>query len=109
MHAVPDLNPSFQANGIPGLLSKEGFNVAWTQYQALVVDKLNVLTAGTFSWLTTGQACCSCADVSSRYGTWLTWARRDGLGAQGRQDNRNQLFARSCPRTTLQLCLDGAQ
>lgn len=29
------------------MLSPEGYDIAWTQYQGYVVDKLNRLTAGT--------------------------------------------------------------
>lgn len=29
------------------MLSPEGFDISWTQYQGYVVDKLNRLTAGT--------------------------------------------------------------
>ncbi|TVY87660.1 37S ribosomal protein, mitochondrial [Lachnellula willkommii] len=46
LHNVPILNHNFN-NGVPGLLSPAGFDMAWTQYQALMVEKLNVLTAET--------------------------------------------------------------
>jgi Fe-Mn family superoxide dismutase len=36
----------FKANGIPELLSPEAFDFAWTQYQTLLIDKLNLLTQG---------------------------------------------------------------
>ncbi|KAH7417265.1 Manganese/iron superoxide dismutase [Cadophora sp. MPI-SDFR-AT-0126] len=42
---VPEINPNFN-NGIPGLLSPAGFDIAWTQYQGLMVEKLNNLIAG---------------------------------------------------------------
>lgn len=45
LHNVPILNHNFN-NGVPGLLSPAGFDMAWTQYQALMVEKLNILTAG---------------------------------------------------------------
>lgn len=38
----------FKKNGVPELLSPEGFDFAWTQYQTLLVDKLNLLTQGEF-------------------------------------------------------------
>lgn len=41
----------FKENGIPGLLSREGFDFAWTQYQTFIVDKLNLLTQGEFRYL----------------------------------------------------------
>ncbi|KAI0845141.1 manganese and iron superoxide dismutase [Daldinia vernicosa] len=46
IHHVPhlDINPE---DGVPGLLSPGGFDFAWTQYQQLVVERLNILTAGT--------------------------------------------------------------
>lgn len=45
LHHVPLLTHDF-SNGVPGLLSAPGFDIAWTQYQSLMVEKLNVLTAG---------------------------------------------------------------
>jgi hypothetical protein len=45
LHSVPPLTHNFQ-EGVPGLLSPNGFDMAWTQYQNLMVEKLNVLTAG---------------------------------------------------------------
>jgi superoxide dismutase len=39
----------FKKNGVPELLSPEGFEFAWTQYQTLLVDKLNLLTQGETS------------------------------------------------------------
>jgi Fe-Mn family superoxide dismutase len=33
-------------NGIPGLLTPEGFRLAYTDYQTLMLEKLNALTAG---------------------------------------------------------------
>jgi hypothetical protein len=47
LHQVPVLNHDFSADGVPGLLGPAGFDVAWTQYQSLMVEKLNTLTAGT--------------------------------------------------------------
>ncbi|KAF4636091.1 hypothetical protein G7Y89_g1987 [Cudoniella acicularis] len=45
LHRVPLLAHEF-SKGVPGLLSPSGFDVAWTQYQKLMIDKLNLLTAG---------------------------------------------------------------
>ncbi|KAH0551685.1 hypothetical protein GP486_007097 [Trichoglossum hirsutum] len=49
LHHVPPLThgESFKRDGIPGVLSAEGYEIAWLQYQRLMVDKLNLLTAGT--------------------------------------------------------------
>ncbi|KAL2013278.1 hypothetical protein VTN00DRAFT_803 [Thermoascus crustaceus] len=49
LHLVPQLTHDkfFKENGIPGLLSREGFDFAWTQYQTFIVDKLNLLTQDT--------------------------------------------------------------
>ncbi|WEW59705.1 superoxide dismutase [Emydomyces testavorans] len=49
LHSVPKLmyDDSFRENGISDLLSPEGFDMAWTQYQGLMVEKLNLMTAGT--------------------------------------------------------------
>ena len=45
LHNVPPLTHDF-TNGVPGLLSPAGFDIAWTQYQSLMVEKLNNLTVG---------------------------------------------------------------
>jgi Fe-Mn family superoxide dismutase len=42
---VPSLGTDY-TDGVPGLLSPAAFDMAWTQYQSLMVEKLNVLTAG---------------------------------------------------------------
>ncbi|TPX22664.1 hypothetical protein DIZ76_014542 [Coccidioides immitis] len=49
VHSVPTLmyDATFRENGVSELLSPEGYDMAWTQYQGMVVDKLNLLTAGT--------------------------------------------------------------
>ena len=45
LHQVPV--PEFSsARGIPGLLSRDGFHLAYTDYMQLLVDKLNALVAG---------------------------------------------------------------
>lgn len=47
MHNVPLLAHNFrELGGVPGLLGEEGFNIAWTQYMAHLMEKLNLLTAG---------------------------------------------------------------
>ncbi|KAF9880033.1 superoxide dismutase [Colletotrichum karsti] len=46
MHAIPQLAHDFSA-GVPGLLSADGFDMAWTKYMTLTLDKLNALIAGT--------------------------------------------------------------
>ncbi|ROW11585.1 hypothetical protein VMCG_01319 [Cytospora schulzeri] len=38
---------SFEKNGVPGLLSPEAFEAAYTNYQGWALDKLNSLTEGT--------------------------------------------------------------
>lgn len=48
-HSVPPLaglEKSFEENGVPGLFSNEGFKQAWLDYQGMITDKLNSLTAG---------------------------------------------------------------
>jgi superoxide dismutase, Fe-Mn family len=45
IHSVPNIGYS-GAGGIPGMLSPDGFDIAWTQYMTFVVEKLNALTAG---------------------------------------------------------------
>ncbi|KAI9729571.1 MAG: hypothetical protein M1834_006767 [Cirrosporium novae-zelandiae] len=46
---VPQLQheETFQKNGIPGLISPEGFSMAWTEYEGFMVHKLNLLISGT--------------------------------------------------------------
>ncbi|KAM3543466.1 hypothetical protein ARSEF1564_003613 [Beauveria bassiana] len=46
MHHVPNLTHDF-SNGIPTLMSPGGFSIAWSEYMAFTVEKLNALTAGT--------------------------------------------------------------
>ncbi|BCS24808.1 mitochondrial 37S ribosomal protein mS42 [Aspergillus puulaauensis] len=49
LHQVPSLNHGayFKENGVPELLSPEGYDFSWTQYQSLLVNKLNLLTQDT--------------------------------------------------------------
>ncbi|TKA70283.1 hypothetical protein B0A55_06740 [Friedmanniomyces simplex] len=48
LHHVPPLefDETFKTKGIPGLISQHGYRIAWTDYQSLMVQKLNELTAG---------------------------------------------------------------
>ncbi|KAK1973032.1 superoxide dismutase [Colletotrichum eremochloae] len=46
LHHVPGLAHDFK-NGVPGLLSADGYDMAWKQYMTLILDKLNALIAGT--------------------------------------------------------------
>ncbi len=45
VHSAPSLTHDFR-EGVPGLLSPQGFDMAWTQYQSLMLEKLSNLTAG---------------------------------------------------------------
>ncbi|KAJ5784550.1 uncharacterized protein N7503_009762 [Penicillium pulvis] len=49
LHRIPQLQNEkyYKENGIPEFMSPEGFDFAWTQYQNLLVDKLNLLTQDT--------------------------------------------------------------
>ncbi|KAI0383688.1 manganese and iron superoxide dismutase [Hypomontagnella monticulosa] len=47
IHEVPRLDQFNPEEGVPGLLSPGGFDMAWTQYMQLVTERLNALTAGT--------------------------------------------------------------
>lgn len=49
LHTVPGLSiaGSPSTEGIRGLLSEDGFNLAYTQYMQFATEKLNALTAGT--------------------------------------------------------------
>jgi hypothetical protein len=49
IHRLPPLE-QFQ-NGIPGLLTPDGFRIAWTEYQGMMLEKLNALTVGTYTRL----------------------------------------------------------
>jgi len=49
IHQIPHnvakkFNPE---EGVPGLLTADGFDIAWTQHMTLMMEKLNALTAGT--------------------------------------------------------------
>ncbi|GJC84160.1 37S ribosomal protein S26, mitochondrial [Colletotrichum liriopes] len=46
LHYVPQLAHDFK-QGVPGLLSADGYDMAWNQYMTVVLDKLNALIAGT--------------------------------------------------------------
>ncbi|KAK3715735.1 hypothetical protein LTR37_006960 [Vermiconidia calcicola] len=48
LHHVPPLtyDETFKRDGVPGLFSPTGYQIAWTTYQNLMVQKLNELTAG---------------------------------------------------------------
>jgi Fe-Mn family superoxide dismutase len=53
LNSVPGLSHDYK-HGVPGLLSEGGFDLAWTQYQQYVIERLNSLTAGMDShtvWL----------------------------------------------------------
>lgn len=45
LRTLPMLNHDF-SNGVPGLLSAAGYDMAWTQYQSLMIQKLDALTVG---------------------------------------------------------------
>ncbi|KAI0136611.1 putative 37S ribosomal protein [Xylariales sp. AK1849] len=46
LHSVPLLSYT-ATQGIPNLLTRDGFNLAWEEYMAFVTEKLNILTEGT--------------------------------------------------------------
>lgn len=47
-HGIPVLanQPELNQNGIPGLLSKKAFDIAYNQYQGHLVESLNLMTSG---------------------------------------------------------------
>ncbi|KAK3337167.1 putative 37S ribosomal protein [Cercophora scortea] len=45
-HTVNPLEHNFE-KGIPGFLTANAFSIAWTEYQSLMIKKLNSLVAGT--------------------------------------------------------------
>lgn len=45
VHSVPKLDHDFD-EGVPGLLSADGYHMAWTEYMNYTLDKLNALIAG---------------------------------------------------------------
>ena len=48
LHGVPTLSSgqTYQQHGVPDLISPEGYDLAWNQYQGLMIDKLNEMTQG---------------------------------------------------------------
>ncbi|KAG6013386.1 hypothetical protein E4U54_006823 [Claviceps lovelessii] len=46
LHGIPTLPHDYSA-GVPGLMSSDGFAIAWSDYMTLMLEKLNALTAGT--------------------------------------------------------------
>lgn len=48
LHSVATLTDDkrFETNGVPGLISPEGFDFAYTTYQAWVLSKLNEMVTG---------------------------------------------------------------
>ncbi|KOS18953.1 37S ribosomal protein S26 [Escovopsis weberi] len=48
LHSVPELpHSSYSKDGIPNLMSPDGFKLAWTDYMTFTLDKLNALVVGT--------------------------------------------------------------
>jgi superoxide dismutase, Fe-Mn family len=47
-HQIPALphDETYAEHGVDGLLSPEGFDLAWTQYQSMMIEKLNIMTMG---------------------------------------------------------------
>jgi len=48
-HNVPALThgQKFVNDGVGGMMSPDGYDIAWTQYQGYTVQRLNELTVGT--------------------------------------------------------------
>lgn len=48
VHRIPQLqfDAYYTKNGIPEFMSPEAFDFAWTQYQSILIEKLNLLTQG---------------------------------------------------------------
>ena len=44
-HTLPELNLN-ESHGVPGLLSPQGFKLAWTDYQRLLLTRLNSMVQG---------------------------------------------------------------
>ncbi|KAI1142769.1 manganese and iron superoxide dismutase [Hypoxylon sp. FL0543] len=47
IHHVPPLKQFDPEEGVPNLLSPQGFDIAWTQYMQYIIERLNATTAGT--------------------------------------------------------------
>lgn len=47
LHRVPAL-PHDYSQGVPNLMSRSGFQIAWTENMSMLLEKLNALTAGSF-------------------------------------------------------------
>ncbi|KDN61762.1 putative superoxide dismutase [Colletotrichum sublineola] len=70
LHHVPGLAHDFK-NGVPGLLSADGYDMAWKQYMTLILDKLNALIAASDSrwtpWTPHGSTSdCPCPPQANR-------------------------------------------
>jgi Fe-Mn family superoxide dismutase len=63
IHHIPPLSHDF-TDGVPGLLSAGGFDMAWNQYMSLMMEKLNNLTASTSCLSTAVPSVCHCPFVS---------------------------------------------
>jgi Fe-Mn family superoxide dismutase len=50
MHSIAPLEYNMKGeasnNGVGDFLSRDGFNIAWTQYQTHLLERLNAMTAG---------------------------------------------------------------
>lgn len=47
LHRVPAL-PHDYSQGVPNLMSRSGFQIAWTENMSMLLEKLNALTVGSF-------------------------------------------------------------
>jgi len=47
-HRLPTLphDETYGEHGVDNFLSPEGFDLAWTQYQSMMIEKLNAMTIG---------------------------------------------------------------
>ncbi len=47
-HRLPTLphDETYSEHGVDGFLSPEGYDLAWTQYQSMMIEKLNTMTMG---------------------------------------------------------------
>ncbi len=52
-HRIPTLphDETYAEHGVDGFLSPEGYDLAWTQYQSMMIEKLNTLTMGMLQCL----------------------------------------------------------
>jgi hypothetical protein len=50
VHTIPEAKLQYATNELPGFLSPAGFKIAWTDYQKLLVTRLNTMISGGWTY-----------------------------------------------------------